>query len=86
VIPLIQTCKRCDRILYTKSPRLQSLNYKRYETTISDHRPVSAGFKVSVKAVDGGKMVTVRGEVGAEWAKKEAEMLDEMVKAYGQLL
>lgn len=83
---LINLCCRCDRILYTKSDRIQSLNYKRYESTISDHRPISAGFQVKIKAVDGGRLVIIRNEVGAAWVKREAELLSEMAEAYGRLM
>ncbi|ORY35446.1 Endonuclease/exonuclease/phosphatase [Naematelia encephala] len=76
----------CDRILHTKSPRIQCLNYQRYETTASDHKPISAGFKMTIKSVDNTKMAQVRKEVGAEWAKREAEVLDKMAVAFEKLL
>ncbi|KAK4688995.1 hypothetical protein P7C73_g1114, partial [Tremellales sp. Uapishka_1] len=76
----------CDRILFTKSPRIHAINYMRYETTVSDHRPISAGFRVMVKAVDRSKMSDVRSEVVAELAKRESEKLEKMVEAFEQLL
>ena len=82
----LKQCFRCDRILFTKCSRIQAINYRRYETNISDHKPISAGFRVTIKAVNSGRMTTVRGEIGAEWAKKEAAMMDAMVQAYGALL
>ena len=62
------------------------MSYRRYEATISDHRPVSAGFNITVKSIDQPKMAVVRGEVAAQWAKREAEMLDEMLKAHELLI
>lgn len=77
---------RCDRILNSKSPRIENLHYKRYETTISDHRPISAGYAVTLKAVDGARMNVVRKEVAAEWVKEEASMLQKMEAIYHDLL
>jgi hypothetical protein len=77
---------RCDRILWNKSPHIESISYRRYEPTVSDHKPVSAGFKLRIKAVDPGKMVAVQREVNAEWAKKEMEVLEKMAEAYEKLL
>lgn len=72
----------CDRILYTRSPNITPINYQRYEATISDHRPISAGFRLNVKKVDKGLMARVRGEVGVEWTKREIEMLEKMAIAF----
>lgn len=72
--------------MYSKSPRITNTHYKRYETTISDHRPISAGFSVILKAVNRGQMNEVRKEVMAEWAKEEAGMLERMEKSYLDLV
>lgn len=77
---------RCDRILYKRSPRIQALNYQRYEPTISDHKPISAGFKLTVKSINHAKMGSVRGEVGVEWAKWETEWMEKISEAYRPLL
>jgi hypothetical protein len=53
---------------------------------VSDHKPVSAGFKLTIKAVDAEKMNAVRREIGVEWGKKEAEVLEMMARAYETLL
>jgi hypothetical protein len=71
--------------LYAKSPRIENLNYKRYEPTVSDHRPISAGFRIKLKAVDGGKMNSVRREISAEWAREEAGLLGRMADAFRDL-
>jgi endonuclease/exonuclease/phosphatase family metal-dependent hydrolase len=41
----------CDRILYRGLGRVKQLEYRRHEVRASDHRPVSATFKVRVKTV-----------------------------------
>ncbi|EIW67338.1 hypothetical protein TREMEDRAFT_45320 [Tremella mesenterica DSM 1558] len=71
----------CDRILHSKSTRIRNVSYRRYETTISDHRPISAGYVLTVKKVDVGKMKEVRREVGEDWVKKEVELLGKMSEA-----
>ena len=41
----------CDRILYRGPGKIKQLDYRRYELRVSDHRPVSAVFKMRVKQV-----------------------------------
>lgn len=41
----------CDRVLYRGVGRVKQLEYRRHEVRASDHRPVSATFKVRVKTV-----------------------------------
>ncbi|KAJ5104344.1 hypothetical protein NUU61_001691 [Penicillium alfredii] len=41
----------CDRVLYRGLGRVKQLDYRRHEVFASDHRPVSASFKVRVKTV-----------------------------------
>ncbi|EAL20507.1 hypothetical protein CNBE4270 [Cryptococcus deneoformans B-3501A] len=72
----------CDRILYKKSPRVQALNYQRYEPTVSDHRPVSAGYTITLKAINSLKMMDVRREVTGEWAEREKELLEKMQEVF----
>jgi hypothetical protein len=62
------------------------LSYQRYETTVSDHRPISAGFRVKIKAVDGGRMNVGRREIAGEWAKEEAELLERMSLAFEDMV
>ncbi|WWC71666.1 uncharacterized protein I206_105624 [Kwoniella pini CBS 10737] len=70
----------CDRILYRKSPHMKSINYKRYETNVSDHRPISGGYSITLKAVNSLKEMDVRRELAVEWAEKEKEMLLSMAE------
>lgn len=41
----------CDRVLYRGIGRVKQLDYRRHEVRASDHRPVSATFKLRVKTV-----------------------------------
>ncbi|KAJ5146527.1 uncharacterized protein N7515_001091 [Penicillium bovifimosum] len=41
----------CDRVLYRGLGRVKQLDYRRHEVRASDHRPVSAAFKIRVKTV-----------------------------------
>ncbi|KKK17658.1 hypothetical protein ARAM_002919 [Aspergillus rambellii] len=41
----------CDRVLYRGLGRVKQLEYRRHEVRASDHRPVSARFKLRVKTV-----------------------------------
>ena len=41
----------CDRILYRGAGKIKQLDYRRHELRISDHRPVSATFKMRIKSV-----------------------------------
>lgn len=41
----------CDRLLYRGKGRIQQLEYKRHEVRVSDHRPVTGKFKLTVKKI-----------------------------------
>ncbi|KAF9886763.1 hypothetical protein FE257_011140 [Aspergillus nanangensis] len=41
----------CDRVLYRGLGRVKQLDYRRHEVRASDHRPVSASFKLRIKTV-----------------------------------
>ncbi|KAF9236877.1 Endonuclease/exonuclease/phosphatase [Melanogaster broomeanus] len=59
----------CDRVLWrSRDPgRVMQLHYTRYEANVSDHRPVSAGFRVRVKRVNGAARERERREVEGWW-------------------
>ncbi|KAL1413382.1 hypothetical protein Q8F55_001144 [Vanrija albida] len=75
----------CDRILFTRTPRLKAINYQRYEINVSDHRPISAGLAVQVKHIDPVRMREVTKQVMTEWRVHEADILATMAKAYEAL-
>lgn len=41
----------CDRVLYRGAGKIKQLDYRRHEVRVSDHRPVSAVFKMRIKQV-----------------------------------
>jgi hypothetical protein len=58
--------------------RIECLNYKRYEPTVSDHRPISASFRLTIKSIDPDKYLISRQAVEKEWFKKEADWLHQL--------
>ena len=41
----------CDRILYRGAGNVKQTQYRRHETRVSDHRPVSGTFKMRIKTI-----------------------------------
>lgn len=64
----------CDRVLYRGAGRIKQVDYRRHEVKVSDHRPVSASFRLRIKRVDPVR----RGVVWAE-GEKEFEKAKETV-------
>lgn len=77
---------RCDRVLYRKCAGIECIDYRRYEPTVSDHKPVSAGFNMKVKSVDKLRMQEVKVGIMEEWSRKEGELLERIMKALPDLL
>ncbi|KAF7331468.1 IPPc domain-containing protein [Mycena kentingensis (nom. inval.)] len=67
----------CDRVLWrTRMPnRVQQLHYQRYEANVSDHRPVSAAFKITVKSLRHEVRQKAKAEVQAQWAVEQERLL-----------
>ncbi|KAJ7740624.1 Endonuclease/exonuclease/phosphatase [Mycena metata] len=67
----------CDRVLWrTRLPnRVQQLHYQRYEVNVSDHRPVSAAFKLTVKSIRHEVRQKAKAEVQLQWAKEQERLL-----------
>ena len=67
----------CDRILYKSrvSCRVEPLSYRRYEPKVSDHRPVSASFKIMAKQVHHEARVSIKAETEALWQLEEQKLL-----------
>ncbi|KAJ5469846.1 hypothetical protein N7530_007203 [Penicillium desertorum] len=60
----------CDRILYRGLGRVKQLDYRRHEVRASDHRPVSAAFKIRAKTI-------LNQERNAAWDACNKEFNDE---------
>lgn len=73
-------------MVYRKCPNIECIDYRRYETIASDHKPVSAGFQIKVKAIDKLLMQEVKQEARADWAKQEAVLLERIMKALPDIL
>jgi len=67
----------CDRVLWrSRVPeRVQQLHYQRYEANISDHRPISAAFRMTVKSVAHDARAAVEAETLSVWGIQEQELL-----------
>lgn len=67
----------CDRILWrSREPsRVTQLHYERYEANVSDHRPISAGFRITVKSVQHEARARVKAEIMAMWKQHEQNLL-----------
>ncbi|KAH9843545.1 DNase I-like protein [Rhodofomes roseus] len=68
----------CDRVLWrSREPsRVEQLHYLRYEANVSDHRPISAAFRMTVKSVQHEARAHVKGEVIARWKQHERALLE----------
>ncbi|CAK5264612.1 unnamed protein product [Mycena citricolor] len=67
----------CDRVLWrTRSPnRVKQLHYQRYEASVSDHRPISAAFKVTVKTIHQDVRQKAKAETELQWAVEQERLL-----------
>ncbi|KIY62575.1 DNase I-like protein [Cylindrobasidium torrendii FP15055 ss-10] len=74
----------CDRVMWRSAvpARVEQLHYQRYEANVSDHRPVSAAFRMTVKSVRHEVRDKYRQEVEMRWAKEEQRLLDVLVSYY----
>ncbi|KAJ6579596.1 DNase I-like protein [Mycena vulgaris] len=77
----------CDRVLWrTRVPnRVQQLHYQRYETNVSDHRPVSAAFKFTVKSIRHEVRQKAKAEVQIQWASEQDRLLSAARDFYVEL-
>ncbi|KAG6873599.1 hypothetical protein C0995_013972 [Termitomyces sp. Mi166 len=79
----------CDRVLWrSRVPeRVRLVGYRRYEVDVSDHRPVSAAFEVTVKRLESGERGRVKKAVQERWVGEQERILREAKKFYvGQAL
>ncbi|KAF7593481.1 hypothetical protein BBP40_011487 [Aspergillus hancockii] len=67
----------CDRILYRGIGRVKQLEYRRHEVRASDHRPVSASFKLRVKTVSPKDRAVVWEYCQQEFQKEKKRLASE---------
>lgn len=62
--------------------RVEQLHYKRYEVNVSDHRPVSAAFRITVKRLRHDIWEKRRQEVEMKWVGVREKLLREAMEFY----
>ncbi|OGM45884.1 putative inositol polyphosphate phosphatase [Aspergillus bombycis] len=67
----------CDRVLYRGIGRVKQLEYRRHEARASDHRPVSASFKLRVKTVQPNERAAVWESCQQEFQKEKRRLASE---------
>ncbi|KAI0092892.1 DNase I-like protein [Irpex rosettiformis] len=74
----------CDRVLWRsrESTRVKQLHYRRYEANVSDHRPISSAFNMTVKSISPERREPVKAEVAALWTQKEVTLLEAAYQFY----
>jgi len=67
----------CDRILWRSrvANRVRQLHYKRYEVNVSDHRPISAAFIITVKSFDYEARENSKALLQNEWLERQEKLL-----------
>ena len=78
----------CDRVLWrtNAADKVQQLHYRRYETTVSDHRPISAAFEIRIKSVVPDRRDAVLRTVEADWPAVQRSRLEAAKAIYGPLI
>ncbi|KAG1772838.1 Endonuclease/exonuclease/phosphatase [Suillus placidus] len=74
----------CDRVLWrSRDPeRVKQLHYRRYEANVSDHRPVSAAFAMTVKSVRLDAWAKEKAVVEELWLGTLVELLADAREFY----
>ncbi|KAG6816233.1 hypothetical protein H0H87_007560 [Tephrocybe sp. NHM501043] len=74
----------CDRVLWRSrvASRVAQLHYQRYEVDVSDHRPISAAFTVTVKSLKHEARQKVKAAVQSEWVDEQDRLLLQAKKFY----
>jgi endonuclease/exonuclease/phosphatase family metal-dependent hydrolase len=67
----------CDRILYRGVGRIKQMEYRRHEVRASDHRPVSALFKMRVKTISPRARADAWGACQKEFLKEKRRLARE---------
>ncbi|KAJ9109144.1 hypothetical protein QFC21_000472 [Naganishia friedmannii] len=71
----------CDRVLWkTRTDEyVDCIEYRRYEAMVSDHRPVSAHFNLTIKEIDPDRYAKVRKQVADEWFQQEGALIEDII-------
>ena len=74
----------CDRVLWRTrdASRVHQLHYRRYEANVSDHRPISAAFRVTIKTIKHDLRGQALKQVQSLWAEEQARLLAEARNFY----
>ncbi|KAH9887700.1 DNase I-like protein [Cubamyces lactineus] len=74
----------CDRVLWRAlvPERVQQLHYRRWEANVSDHRPISAAFRITVKQVNHEAREHVKAQAMARWKEVERDRLSAALQHY----
>ncbi len=67
----------CDRMLWRG--QVQMKVFKRFESTMSDHRPIGGAFIAPVKSIDPDKYAQVEHQAMLKWTEIRAEMLKNII-------
>ncbi|KAI9807059.1 MAG: hypothetical protein M1825_005776 [Sarcosagium campestre] len=67
----------CDRVLYRGLGRIKPIDYRRYEVRVSDHRPVSAAFKLWIKSISPRRRATAWEQCEQRFEVTERRLADE---------
>ncbi|KAG6819302.1 hypothetical protein H0H93_013220 [Arthromyces matolae] len=74
----------CDRVLWrSRVPeRVEQLHYRRYEANVSDHKPISAAFRITIRSLKQEARQKVKAAVQASWVEEQDRLLSEAKKFY----
>ena len=74
----------CDRVLWRAlvPERVQQLHYRRWEANVSDHRPISAAFRITVKQVNHEARAHVKAQAMERWKAVERDRLGAALQHY----
>jgi hypothetical protein len=67
----------CDRILWRSSAasRVRQLHYRRYEVNVSDHRPISAAFAITIKRINHDAREEAKTALQSQWVDEQERLL-----------
>lgn len=74
----------CDRVLWRamNPERVRLRQYRRFEPDVSDHRPVSASFRMTVKSVRQNDRAGVKSEMVGVWRGRERALVEDAKAFY----